>query len=121
MDEFRFLTPVELLEHLRKDQQNKGLPTTDYRLAKILGMTQSALIYTLKHNGSLSDENAIKLADELKLPRPYVVACMMIHRTKNTEVRDMWIDVASNSLKTGVFIFALTISFLFNISSYLSS
>ena len=121
MEEFRFLSPVELLELLRNQQKIKELPTSDYRLAKILGMTQAAIIKIMKHNGSLSDENAIKLADELKLPRAYVVACMMIHRTKNLEVREMWEDVASNSLKAGVFIFALTISFLFNLSSYLSS
>lgn len=121
MEEFRFLSPVELLELLRKDQQNKGLSPSDYRLAKVLGITQTSIIKIMKHNGTLSDENAIILADELKLPRPYVVACMMIHRTKSTDVREMWEGIGSNSLKAGVFIFALTISFLFNISSYLSS
>lgn len=120
MEEFRFLSPVELLELLRKVQVNKGLPSTDYRLAKILGMTPNGLSHTLHEKGSLSDENAIKLADELKLPRPYVVACMMIHRSKNIEVREMWIDVASNSLKASVFIFSLTLSFLFFTSSLLA-
>lgn len=120
MEEFKFLSPVALLDLLRKDQQNKGLPTTDYRLSKILGMTQSALIHTLKHNGSLSDENAIKLADKLKLPRPYVVACMMIHRTKNADIKEMWEDIGSKSLKASVFVFSLTLSLLFFTSSLLA-
>lgn len=120
MEDFRFLTPVELLEHLRKSQKIKELPTTDYRLAKILGMTQQGVMHTLYHNGSLSDENAIKLADELKLPRAYVVACMMIHRAKTEDMRDMWKDVATKSLKASVFIFAFTLAFLFNFSAMLA-
>lgn len=120
MEEFRFLSPVELLELLRKQQQIKGLPITDYRLAKILGMTPQGVMHTVKHNGSLSDENAIKLADELKLPRAYVVACMMIHRTKNIDVKEMWEDIGSKSLKASVFIFSLTLSFLFFTSSLLA-
>lgn len=104
MEEFRFLTPVELLELLRKDQQNKGLPSTDYRLAKILGMTPNGLSHTLHEKGSLSDENAIKLADELKLPRSYVVACMMRYRAKNPELKEMWEDVAAQALKNIAFV-----------------
>lgn len=102
--EFRFLTPIELLELLRKDQKNKGLPTTDYRLAKILGITQQGIMHTLYHNGSLSDENAIKLADELKLPRSYVVACMSRHRANNPELKDMWEEIAVNAMKNIAFV-----------------
>lgn len=120
MEEFRFLSPVELLELLRKDQQNKGLPSSEYRLAKILGVTQTAIIHTMKHNGSLSDENAIKLADELKLPHSYVVACMMRHRAKNEVLRDMWEDIAVKSLKASVFIFSLFLSDFYNITSFLA-
>ncbi len=103
-DDFRFLSPVELLELLRKDLNNRGLSTTDYRLAKTLGMTPHGLGHVLNHNGSLSDENAIKLADELKLPHSYVVACMARHRAKNPVLIDMWEQIAVNAMKNIAFI-----------------
>lgn len=103
-DKLRFLSPVELLEFLRKDQKNKDLPSTDYRLAKILGMKQSSLIHTLRHNGSLSDENAIKLADELQISRAYVVACMSRHRANNPELKEMWEEIAASALKNIAFV-----------------
>jgi hypothetical protein len=104
MEEFRFLSPVELLELLRKQQQIKGLPSTDYRLAKILGMTPNGLSHTLHGRGSLSDENAIKLADELILPRSYVVACMARFRSKNPEVIEMWENIAAQAFKNIAFV-----------------
>ena len=102
--EFRFLSPVELLELLRKDLKNRGLATTDYRLAKTLGMTPHGLGHVINHNGSLSDENAIKLADELKLPRSYVVACMARYRAKNPVLIDMWEEIAVNAMKNIAFV-----------------
>jgi hypothetical protein len=104
MEDFRFLSPVELLELLRKDQQNKGLPTSDYRLAKILGITQTSIIKIMKHNGSLSDENAIILADELILSRAYVVACMSRHRANNPELIEMWEEIAAQAFKNIAFV-----------------
>ena len=104
MEEFRFLSPVELLELLRNDLKNRDLTHTDYRIAKILGITQSSIIKILRHNGSLSDENAIKLADELKLPRSYVVACTSRHRANNPEVKEMWEEVAVNAMKNIAFV-----------------
>lgn len=104
MEDFRFLSPVELLELLRKDQQNKGLPISDYRLAKVLGITQTSIIQILKHGGSLSDENSIKLADELQISRAYVAACMARHRANNPDVKEMWEEVAVNALKNIAFV-----------------
>ncbi len=104
MKEFRFLSPLELLELLRKQQEIKGLPTTDYRLAKILGMTPQGIMHTIKHNGSLSDEYAIVLADELILPRSYVVACMARHRAKNPELIEMWESIATQAFKNIAFV-----------------
>lgn len=104
MKEFRFLSPVELLELLRKQQEIKGLPTSDYRLAKIIGITQSSIIKIMKHNGSLSDENAIILANELQLPHSYVVACMARHRVHNPELIEMWEEIGFNAMKNIAFV-----------------
>ena len=111
--EFRFLAPAELIELLRKDLKNRGLTHTDYRIAKILGITQSSIIKILRHNGSLSDENAIKLADELKLPRSYVVACTSRHSANNPELKEMWEEVAANAMKNIAFVvLGFALSFL---------
>lgn len=104
MKEFRFLSPVELLELLRKQQEIKGLPTSDYRLAKVLGITQTSIIKIMKHNGSLSDENAIILANELVLPHSYVVACMARHRVHNPELIEMWEEIGFNAMKNIAFV-----------------
>ena len=103
-DKFRLNTPIELLEILRKAQQNNGLPSTDYRLAKILGVTPNCLAHVFKNNGSLSDENAIKLADELKISRAYVMACMSMHRAHNPQIKEVWEEIAANALKNIAFI-----------------
>lgn len=111
--EFRFLTPIELLELLRKDQKNKGLATTDYRLSKVLGVTPNCIAHTLKHGGSLSDENSIKLADELQLSRAYVVACMARHRIHNPDLKEMWEEIGVNALKNIAFVvLGFSLSFL---------
>ncbi len=103
-DKLRFLSPIELLELLRKDLQNKGLTSTDYRLSKILGVTPNCVAHILKNNGSLSDKNAIILADELQISRAYVVACMSRHRANNPELKEMWEEIATNALKNIAFV-----------------
>lgn len=103
-DKFKLHAPIELLECLRKDQEFKGLPTTDYRLAKILGITQTSIIKITKHGGSLSDETAIKLADELKISRAYVMACMALHRAHNPDIKEVWEEMAANALKNIAFV-----------------
>lgn len=91
---------------LRRLHSTPETPCTDYRLAKILGMSQPGLIHTLRHGGTLSDENAYALAEELKLPPSYVMICMHLQRSKDEKIRAAWTDAASKMLHASCFVMA---------------
>ena len=74
----RTMTTLEFLELL--SARNDG--ASDYRIAKILGAKQQ-LISLWRNGGVMSDKWAIKVADALKLPRPYVIACVNAERLKD--------------------------------------
>lgn len=102
MQESDFRTARQLLELLRA---NLG-GVSDYRLAKVLGMSQQALSYLMVRDASLSDENALTLAELLELPPSYVIICMHLQRAKDAGTREAWQDAASKVLKASCFFFA---------------
>lgn len=102
MDESDFRTAQQLLELLRA----KHGGCTNYRLAKILGMTHQGLGTVMLNRGTLSDENAVKLALELDLPPSYVIIFMHWQRAKDATTRAAWEDAATKVLKAGCFFVA---------------
>lgn len=98
----RWFTAQELLELLRRMNGD----CTDYRLAKLLEMTQTGIIAITKHGGTLSDEKAILAAELLKLPPSYVILCMHLQRAKDEKLREAWQDMAAKYLKVGCFVIA---------------
>lgn len=102
MQESDFRTAQQLLELLRA----KLGGVTDYRLAKVMGMYPQSISAILTKGGTLSDENAVKLAEELELPPSYVLICMHLQRAKDESTRAVWQDVASKMLKASGFFFA---------------
>ena len=67
---------------------------SDYRLAKLLGVTRGAVsAYRCKRIG-LSDELALKVAAELNLDPVFVLACAHAERAKQPEIRAIWERVA---------------------------
>lgn len=102
MDESDFRTAQQLLELLRA----KLGGVTDYRLAKVLGMAQQSISTIMVNGGTLSDENAVKLALELDLPPSYVIICMHWQRAKDATTRAAWEDAATKVLKAGCFFVA---------------
>lgn len=102
MDESDFRTAQQLLELLRA----KLGGVTDYRLAKVLGIAQQTISTVMVNGGTLSDENAVKLALELDLPPAYVIICMHWQRAKDAATRNAWQDAASKVLKASCFFFA---------------
>lgn len=79
---------------------------SDYRLAKVLGMSQQGISSLMVNGGTLSDENAVKLALELDLPPSYVIICMHWQRAKDATTRAAWEDAATKVLKAGCFFVA---------------
>lgn len=102
MQESDFRTARQLLELLRA----KHCGCTDYRLAKILGMSHQSISTVMNNDASLSDENALTLAELLELPPSYVIICMHLQRAKDAATREAWQDAASKVLKASCFFFA---------------
>jgi hypothetical protein len=102
MQESDFRTAQQLLELLRA----KHGGCTDYRLAKLLGMYPQSISTVFTAGGTLSDENALTLAELLELPPSYVIICMHLQRAKDGATRDAWQDAASKVLKASCFFFA---------------
>jgi hypothetical protein len=57
---------------------------SDYRIAKMLGAKQQ-LTSQWRNGAVMSDNWAIKVADALKLPRAYVIACVNAERLKDAD------------------------------------
>lgn len=105
-EDLKFLTAQELLELLRRLHSTPEKPCTSYRLAKIIGMSSQALLQVINHGGTLSDENAVALAEELELPPSYVIICMHLQRSKDEKIRAAWTDAASKMLRASCFVLA---------------
>lgn len=74
------MTTLEFLELL--SARHDG--ASDYRVAKMLGAKQQ-LTSQWRNGTVMSDNWAIKVADALKMPRAYVVACVNAERLKDAE------------------------------------
>lgn len=83
-------TTVEFLDLLKAE---KGL-STDYQLFKALGWKQGTMSSYRCGRTSMSGPHAIRVADELHLPRAYVLACMEAERERNGEVATVWRELA---------------------------
>jgi predicted transcriptional regulator len=59
---------------------------TNYGLAKRLGITKSAVTRYARHGGGMSLDIGLRVADELKLNRTYVLACLMAEREPKDSV-----------------------------------
>lgn len=66
---------------------------SDYACAKLLGVTTVTMM-RWRAGGSFNDSNAMHVADLLKLPRAYVLACMGAQRAEDTESSGVWRQIA---------------------------
>ncbi|HZT04327.1 MAG TPA: hypothetical protein VFA39_18920 [Steroidobacteraceae bacterium] len=83
-------TTVEFLDALKAQ---KGL-TSDYQLWKALGWKQATMSSYRCGRTAMSGAHAIRIADELTLPRAYVLACMEAERENDDQVADVWQELA---------------------------
>lgn len=85
------LTTVEILDRLRSA---RGW-TSDYQLWKALGWKQTTVSKYRVGDSTLSRAHAIRAADELGLPRAYLVACVELEREhQGDDVRAVWREIA---------------------------
>lgn len=67
--------------------------TSDYQLAKFLGVTRSCVSKLQSGRDYLGEETAIKVSKALKIDAGYVIACSHVERAKNEEIRATWRSV----------------------------
>src|SRR5258708_29549327 len=94
-------TTVQFLDAVRA---RYGL-TSDYQLAKLLGLKQQAISHYRKGR-TWGAETAVKVAELLKLPAVYVLACMAAERAGTVETRNAWSKAARVLAGTAVAILA---------------
>lgn len=79
-------TTLEFLDAVRAKH---GL-TSDYQLAKFLGVRQSTISNYRNRNGGLDERMALKVAAALDLDAAHVLACVAAERTPDAEVKKAW-------------------------------
>lgn len=102
-------TTIELLELLRKYQEYKGFPPTDYRLSKVLGLSPQGIAHMTQYGGIMSDNTAMSVALELGLPPSYVLLCAWHERNKNEATKEAIKEIATKYMKVSVFLFGLSV------------
>ena len=90
-------TTKSLLERLRSKYDG----CSNYRLAKLLGVSKTALHRYMLQDGGMGSEVGMRLADELGLPHAYVVACLALEREQSDQVRPVWRAIIETLRRTG--------------------
>jgi hypothetical protein len=80
----------DCLNHLIK---KFNLPS-DYALARVLGVEKGTIYRYRKHEGSFSEEVAIKVADLLEVDHAFVLAIAAYDRSGNAQARAAWLKIA---------------------------
>lgn len=88
-------TTRSLLERLR----SKYAGCSDYRLAKILGLSKTAMTRYTRHGGGMSHENGVKIAVELELQPEYVLACLAYEREQVEHIKPYWERLANATMQ----------------------
>ena len=77
------------------DTEGRCTPVSDYRVAQVLGITNSAISRWRQNHGGMSDEIALKIAALLHEDERHVLACLQVERNRrNASVREAWMRVA---------------------------
>lgn len=82
-DAQKMITTVNLLDMLFEHHGS------DYKTAKVLGVGQSRITKMRNHGGVLTDEQGIKAAEILDLPKDWVLVSLAAERALNSPVFDI--------------------------------
>lgn len=92
------ITTIELLEALKhRFADESGRPATDYRVGKILQVSDSTVPVWRSGRSFIGDEMAIKIAEILELDVQFVLASLQAERARraqNVRVADAWSTIA---------------------------
>lgn len=80
------LTTIDFLEAI-KTRHNV---TSDYALAKYLGLTRSAISKYRNTKTAFDETMALRVAEALEIDPAYVLACVSFERANCTEAKEAW-------------------------------
>ncbi len=105
----------KIYDYLTELKNKKGIDS-DYGIAKYLDMSKGS-ISAIRNGGSIKDETAIKIADELEIDLSEILLVATAQRTHNKRLRKAWEKISKLSGLSASFIFTiqlltLTYSFL---------
>ena len=86
--------PSRTVEYLDELKRRYGI-SSDYKLAKLIGITYQAVSQYRNKGTTLRDDVALKVAELLELPPGKVLADMQAERAKDARVRDAWRQIAA--------------------------
>src|SRR5262245_56264265 len=87
-------TTRSLLERLRAKYATPDKPVSDYRLAKLAGVSKSAMVRYMRHDGGMASDVGLRVAAELDLQPEYVLACLAHEREQDEHARPYWEKLA---------------------------
>lgn len=89
------MNTIDLLEAVKV---KRGI-SSDYALAKVLGVTQAATSSYRTGNSKISDDVALTVAEVLKLNPLAVIALANAERAKTEEQKAKWLAIAERTEK----------------------
>lgn len=94
-------TPMDTTKSLLERLRSKYDGCSNYRLAKVLDVSKTALNRYMTHGGGMGSDVGLRLADELGLPHAYVVACLALEREQSDQVKPVWRGIIETLGRTG--------------------
>ena len=82
-------------EIARRYPNDDGSPASDYRIAKLLGITRASVSRFRTGKGSFCDETAIRAAELLGIEPLKVIAAANAERSKDEKTRGFWMRYAA--------------------------
>lgn len=91
------------IDYLDKIKEKHKL-SSDYKLAKYLGLTTTAIGYYRKKKSTMDDYTALKVAEALGIDPMEVIAMANAERTKSPEVKKAWERIATRTAHAAMLI-----------------
>lgn len=85
--------------------------TSDYQLAKFLGMKTQQLSRYRGGSSTFDDTTSAKIAESLGIDPGFVAACMSAQRARTDDARRMWEKVAKKVAAGAAIAFALALAY----------
>lgn len=90
-------TSVEILDTVRRrlgEVEGLAGPVSDYRVAQVLGIKQPTISEIRRGKTTLGAPTLVKIAEVLRVPAAWLLACVQAERAQNEGLRRLWTEAA---------------------------